>query len=198
MITSRKWCALIPARFAGLGTIPLQDPDLAAQELERCVRELGLRGAQIGTHVDANEHFGRLDPLNLDNAFTPAGLERGGRVRRRNLRSSLGYGWERTHAQLLAAVAGRHAGGNIARDLLDDFRRRLRAFPKTARGLCPRRRRISVHDRPHRARFSRPARPLRDRHPNQSAPLPRADWRPAGSLLCRFVSPRSGCAPLAP
>ncbi|HSV63156.1 MAG TPA: amidohydrolase family protein [Chthoniobacterales bacterium] len=57
-----------PARFSGLGTIPLQDPDLAARELERCVRELGLRGAQIGTHVDANQHFGRFDPLNLDNA----------------------------------------------------------------------------------------------------------------------------------
>jgi aminocarboxymuconate-semialdehyde decarboxylase len=57
-----------PTRFTGLGTIPLQDPDLAARELERCVRELGLRGAEIGTHVDANQHFGRLDPLNLDNA----------------------------------------------------------------------------------------------------------------------------------
>lgn len=57
-----------PKRFAGLATVPLQDPDLAAQELERCVRELGLRGAQIGTHVDANPHFGRVDTLNLDNA----------------------------------------------------------------------------------------------------------------------------------
>jgi len=57
-----------PKRFAGLATIPLQDPDLAAQELERCVRELGLRGAEIGTHVDANPHSGRLDTLNLDNA----------------------------------------------------------------------------------------------------------------------------------
>jgi aminocarboxymuconate-semialdehyde decarboxylase len=57
-----------PTRFAGLATIPMQDPDLAAQELERCIRELGLRGAQIGTHVDANSHSGRLDTLNLDNA----------------------------------------------------------------------------------------------------------------------------------
>ena len=57
-----------PERFAGLATIPLQDPDLAAGELARCVRDLGLRGAEIGTHVDASEHFGRLDPLNLDNA----------------------------------------------------------------------------------------------------------------------------------
>src|SRR4051794_21046614 len=57
-----------PSRFAGLATIPLQDPDVAATELERCVRDLGLGGAQIGTHVDANQHFGRLDTLNLDNA----------------------------------------------------------------------------------------------------------------------------------
>jgi aminocarboxymuconate-semialdehyde decarboxylase len=57
-----------PTRFAGLATIPLQDPELAARELERCVGELGLRGAQIGTHVDANAHFGRIDTLNLDNA----------------------------------------------------------------------------------------------------------------------------------
>lgn len=41
-----------PARFAGLGTLPLQSPDLAARELERCVRQLGLRGAQIGSHVN--------------------------------------------------------------------------------------------------------------------------------------------------
>ncbi len=55
-----------PTRFAGLGTIPLQDPDLAAQELERCVRELGLRGAQIGTHVDANEFCQGTECRNLD------------------------------------------------------------------------------------------------------------------------------------
>jgi aminocarboxymuconate-semialdehyde decarboxylase len=47
----------------------MQDPDLAAGELERCVSELGLRGAQIGTHVDANPHSGRIDTLNFDNAF---------------------------------------------------------------------------------------------------------------------------------
>ena len=57
-----------PKQFAGLGTIPLQEPDLAAAELERCVRDLGLRGVQIGTHVDANPFSGRIDVLNLDNA----------------------------------------------------------------------------------------------------------------------------------
>jgi len=51
-----------PARFTGLGTVPLQAPDLAIRELERCVGELGLPGVQIGTHVgewnlDAPELF---------------------------------------------------------------------------------------------------------------------------------------------
>jgi aminocarboxymuconate-semialdehyde decarboxylase len=41
-----------PMRFAGLGTVPLQDPDRAIRELERCVRDLGLPGIEIGTHVN--------------------------------------------------------------------------------------------------------------------------------------------------
>jgi len=41
-----------PKRFAGLGTVPMQDPDLAIGELERCVETLGMAGIQIGTHVN--------------------------------------------------------------------------------------------------------------------------------------------------
>jgi aminocarboxymuconate-semialdehyde decarboxylase len=41
-----------PRSFMGLGTLPLQAPDLAIREMERCVRELGLRGMQIGSHVN--------------------------------------------------------------------------------------------------------------------------------------------------
>ncbi len=41
-----------PKRFVGLGTLPLQDAALAVGELERCVRELGLPGVQIGSHVN--------------------------------------------------------------------------------------------------------------------------------------------------
>jgi aminocarboxymuconate-semialdehyde decarboxylase len=41
-----------PRRFIGLGTLPMQAPDLAVPELERCVRELGLAGVEIGTHVN--------------------------------------------------------------------------------------------------------------------------------------------------
>src|SRR5258708_7676115 len=39
-----------PTHFAGLGTLPLQAPDLAIQEMERCVRQLGLAGVEIGSH----------------------------------------------------------------------------------------------------------------------------------------------------
>jgi len=40
-----------PTRFVGLGTIPMQEPELAIQELERCKR-IGLAGVQIGTHIN--------------------------------------------------------------------------------------------------------------------------------------------------
>jgi len=41
-----------PNRFVGLGTLPMQAPDLAVKELERCHRDLKLRGVQIGTNVN--------------------------------------------------------------------------------------------------------------------------------------------------
>jgi aminocarboxymuconate-semialdehyde decarboxylase len=41
-----------PDRFVGLGTLPMQAPDLAIKELERCIKELKLVGIQIGTHIN--------------------------------------------------------------------------------------------------------------------------------------------------
>jgi aminocarboxymuconate-semialdehyde decarboxylase len=40
-----------PRRFVGLGTVPLQDPELAVEELERC-KNIGLAGIEMGTHVN--------------------------------------------------------------------------------------------------------------------------------------------------
>lgn len=41
-----------PKRFIGLGTLPMQAPELAVTELRRCIQDLGLAGVQIGTHVN--------------------------------------------------------------------------------------------------------------------------------------------------
>lgn len=41
-----------PQRFAGLGTVPMQSPDMAMKELERCIKELHLPGVEIGTHIN--------------------------------------------------------------------------------------------------------------------------------------------------
>jgi aminocarboxymuconate-semialdehyde decarboxylase len=55
-------CRDYPRHYAGIGTVPLQSPRLAVQELERCMDHLGLQGVQIGSHVnewnlDAPEQF---------------------------------------------------------------------------------------------------------------------------------------------
>lgn len=42
-----------PKRFVGLGTLPMQAPDLAVLEMRRCVKELGFPGVQIGSHVNS-------------------------------------------------------------------------------------------------------------------------------------------------
>ncbi len=39
-------------RFVGLGTVPMQSPDLAITELHRCVKQLGMAGVQIGSNVN--------------------------------------------------------------------------------------------------------------------------------------------------
>jgi aminocarboxymuconate-semialdehyde decarboxylase len=59
-----------PGRFVGLGTVPLQDSQLAVRELDYCVKELGMRGVEICTNVNGKE---LTDPsLKLDRFFARA------------------------------------------------------------------------------------------------------------------------------
>jgi aminocarboxymuconate-semialdehyde decarboxylase len=44
-----------PARFRGLGSVPLQAPERAADELSRCIDSLGLSGVTISTRVRDRE-----------------------------------------------------------------------------------------------------------------------------------------------
>lgn len=41
-----------PGRFLGLGTIPMQSPDLAIKEMERSIKDLNLAGIEIGSHIN--------------------------------------------------------------------------------------------------------------------------------------------------
>ncbi len=53
-----------PKRFAGLGTLPMQDTERSIKELERCVTELGLCGVEVGTHINGtNLDAPRFDAL---------------------------------------------------------------------------------------------------------------------------------------
>jgi aminocarboxymuconate-semialdehyde decarboxylase len=44
-----------PSRYSGLAFLPLQDPAAAAKELERAVRDLGLCGTMVCTHVNGTD-----------------------------------------------------------------------------------------------------------------------------------------------
>ena len=57
-------CREHPRHYAGIGTVPLQSPRLAVQEMERCIGQLGLNGVQIGSHVnDWNLDAAELQPF---------------------------------------------------------------------------------------------------------------------------------------
>jgi 2,3-dihydroxybenzoate decarboxylase len=49
-----------PGRLAGLAALPMQDPEAAAAELRRCVRELGFRGALVNGFSDTPDGLGCL------------------------------------------------------------------------------------------------------------------------------------------
>jgi aminocarboxymuconate-semialdehyde decarboxylase len=53
-----------PDRFLGMATLPMQAPELAAQELQRAMHKLGFVGAQIGSNVNGkNLDDPALEPL---------------------------------------------------------------------------------------------------------------------------------------
>jgi aminocarboxymuconate-semialdehyde decarboxylase len=48
-------CGQHPRRFVGLGTVALQQPELAAEQLEHAMRQLGLKGVEISSSVNGAE-----------------------------------------------------------------------------------------------------------------------------------------------
>ncbi|HLG12073.1 MAG TPA: amidohydrolase family protein, partial [Dehalococcoidia bacterium] len=71
-----------PQRFLALANLPMQSPEDAAQELERAVRELGLRGAEICSQIagknldDASlaPFFAKAQELDVPIFIHPAGV----------------------------------------------------------------------------------------------------------------------------
>ncbi len=57
-------CAAGGGRLHGLGTLPLQHPELAVRELERAMGEFGFKGGSVSTNVDGRELADRaFDPV---------------------------------------------------------------------------------------------------------------------------------------
>jgi aminocarboxymuconate-semialdehyde decarboxylase len=53
-----------PDRLIGLGTVPLQNTDMALKELDRLTNDLGFKGIQIGAQIDKDELSAeRLEPF---------------------------------------------------------------------------------------------------------------------------------------
>ena len=62
-----KIVADTPKRFVGMGSVPLQNAELAIKELNHCVKNLGMRGIEICTNVNG---MNLTDPrLGLDKFF---------------------------------------------------------------------------------------------------------------------------------
>ncbi len=74
-----------PDRFQGLAALAMQDPDGATRELERCVKELGFRGALVNGFSQVGD--ARHHPL-LRPAAIPAVLGHGRAARRAVLSAS--------------------------------------------------------------------------------------------------------------
>ena len=74
-----------PDRFAGFAALPMQDPDAAARELTRCVKELGFVGALVNGFSQAGK---RRQRALLRPAAIPAVLAHGRRARRAVLPAS--------------------------------------------------------------------------------------------------------------
>jgi len=95
-----------PDRLVGLGSVPMQDSALAAQELERCVKQLGLKGAIIGSLVNGAEvgderfrpFWAKAEALGAAIFIHPAGSP-DPRMRKHRLLITLGQPLEEAFAQ---------------------------------------------------------------------------------------------------
>jgi aminocarboxymuconate-semialdehyde decarboxylase len=110
-----------PDRFVGLGTVPLQAPEIAVAELEYCMKTLGFRGLEIGTNVSGTElsdsrfegFFARAEELNAIIFLHPSGFTEPQRLKQHFLTNVIGNPLDTTVALahiVFGGVLERHPG----------------------------------------------------------------------------------------
>jgi aminocarboxymuconate-semialdehyde decarboxylase len=104
-----------PERFYGLATLPMQDPNLAVQELDRAANLPGIRGVYMATHINGKNLddkslwpvYARCEalalPLFLHPQFNAAGVDR---MRSYYLRNFLGNPYDTGIAAALLMFSG--------------------------------------------------------------------------------------------
>jgi aminocarboxymuconate-semialdehyde decarboxylase len=108
-----------PDRFVGLGSVPMPDGHEAALELERCVRKLGLKGAQILTNVNGMElsdrafapFWQKAEALQALIVLHPLGFTDGKRLSRFSFSNTIGNPLDTTialHYLIFDGVLERH------------------------------------------------------------------------------------------
>ena len=125
--TTNDWIAAAvaarPDRLIGLGTLPLHLPSLAVAELERCMRELGLRGVGISSTAGVLElgdpqlapFWAKAEELGAVIYIHPGG-NRDRRFKRFHLWNSVGQAFEEAMAVaslIYDGVLERHPGLKI-------------------------------------------------------------------------------------
>jgi len=125
-----------PDRFVGLGSVPLQNAELAVKELEYCVKKLGMRGVEICTNVNGmnltdprlglEKFFAKANELGTVIFMHPLGYTQGERLTNHYFNNVIGNPLETTVAVshlILDGVVARnpkikfiaaHGGGYIA------------------------------------------------------------------------------------
>ena len=99
-----KW----PERFVALGSVPLQNAELAVAELDRCVGQLGFRGVELVPNVNGVElsdprlglekFFARAEELGIVLFLHPLGFTHGERLRDHYFNNVIGNPMETTIA----------------------------------------------------------------------------------------------------
>ena len=114
-----EYVARRPDRFVALGTVPMPAGEEAADELERCMRQLGFKGVQILTNVAGKElsdpafapFWHKAEQLGALVVIHPNGFTDAERLRRFNFNNVIGNPLETTialHYLIFDGVLERH------------------------------------------------------------------------------------------